>query len=98
MTATTPTPDERHLQAFRRVLLTVRIGARFSINDVRDEVTAADLHGQSLGALFKAAACRGWIEPTGRVVASTDRAARGRLVRDYRRRPMIAKPSTGRAA
>lgn len=80
-----PTPDERHLQAFRRILLTIRAGRRFSVNDVRDEVTATGLAGDSLGALFQHAARRGWIEPTGWVVPSRERVARGRCVREYRR-------------
>lgn len=88
---TPPIPPDAHLLAFRRILLTVHVGRPLSINTIRDLVSAAGLDGPSLGGLFRAAVSRGWLAPTGRVEASTDPAARGRMVQVYRRRPIAQR-------
>lgn len=77
--------EAQRMRDFKRILATVKAGRVLSVDTIRDELTAAGLDGLTSGSLFRAACVRGWLIPTGTVTPSRERAAKGRLVRQYRR-------------
>lgn len=85
---TAPSPDAPSFAAFLRVLQSRSVGDTVSLNQLRDDVLAAQIPGQARGACFKAAAHAGYLRVCG-FVPSTDPAARGRRILQYviERRP-----------
>lgn len=82
-------PDPRSFAAFLRVIATRNIGAPFSVNAARDDLTTAQIPRSAWGACFRAATEAGYLTTTGMTTRSNDPTARGRRCLVYRiaRRP-----------
>ena len=81
----------------RTALLGRRVGTIFTVDDVRPELAADNVTGNAIGAVFRHAIQEGWLTPVG-YAACRERSARGRVVRQYRRRALGPQGMYERAA
>jgi hypothetical protein len=89
-----PDPDAGSYRAFLRILEARDVMSVVNVNNIRDELTAAQIPGPMRGGCFKAASHAGYLSPVG-AITSDDVNARGRLCRSYL---LIRRPEVKAAA
>ncbi len=84
------TPEAVRRSILRGIWAVSQRKSMFTVEDVREYLewygSPSPVHPNGWGALFSAAAKKGWIEPTGRYVKSTRAPRNGGRVMEWRRK------------
>lgn len=80
-----PQSVARYTADFTRILSRITAGHEFTIDDLRDDIEAAQIPASSLGGLFERACYSGVLHADGRTIRSTHPPARGRRILLYRK-------------